>query len=292
HPRFPRRASGGSSSGTAVAVAAGIVPFGIGTDTGGSIRVPAAFCGLHGLRLGAGHPWMREAFPLAPGFDTPGWLARTATDLLAVNRALLGETPAATRPPRGCFLDLAALGPVPHAATAKAVREAARKLAPPADRATRDQVAGAFHGALEAYAIIQSTEAFGVHADWLDRHRGLYSKTVWALIDRGRNWTQTQLDAAHTKRAAIRELFRSYFRSYDFLVMPATPFPALTKSGCTLENRNRLLALNSPASLAGLPVLALPVALGGGLTAGLQFIVPDAASPAIRWALETYPGNE
>lgn len=321
HPKFPRRVSGGSSSGTAVAVASGIVPFGIGTDTGGSIRVPASFCGLYGLRLGAGHPWMREAFPLAPGFDTPGWLTRTAADMLAVNRALLGTPPAlpaspappaalaapatlaAPRKPRGCFLDpasgpaasgRAASGPgpglAPDAATAKAVRAAARRLAPPADRTTRDQITSAFSGALESYSILQSTEACGVHDRWLDRHRKHYSDTVWALIDRGRRWTQTQLDAAHIKRAAIRELFRDYFRDYDFLVMPATPFPALTKAGCTLENRNRLLALNSPASLAGLPVLALPVALGDGLSAGLQFIVPGAGSPAIRWALETHPG--
>ncbi|WP_068769051.1 amidase [Termitidicoccus mucosus] len=290
HPKFPRRVSGGSSSGTAVAVASGLVPFGIGTDTGGSIRVPASFCGLYGLRLGAGHPWMSEAFPLAPGFDTPGWLARTAADMHAVNRALLGETLTAPRKPRGCFLDLASLGLALNATTAKAVRAAARRLAPPADRTTRDQITSAFLGALESYSILQSTEAYGVHADWLDRHRKHYSDTVWALIDRGRNWTQTQLDAAHIKRAAIRKLFRSYFRGYDFLVMPATPFPALAKSDCTLENRNRLLTLNSPASLAGLPVLTLPVALGNGLSAGLQFIVPSADSPAIRWALETYPG--
>ncbi|MDR2676406.1 MAG: amidase [Opitutaceae bacterium] len=289
HPCFPRRVSGGSSSGTAVAVASGLVPFGIGTDTGGSIRVPAAFCGLHGLRLGAGHPWMSGAFPLAPGFDTPGWLTRTASDMLAVNRALLGApAAAAARPPRGCFLDLAALGLALDAATAGAVREAARRLAPPADRATRDQFAGAFRGALEAYSILQSTEAFAVHAAWLDRHRGYYSAAVWALIDRGRHWTRAQRAAARRRRATIRALFREYFRGRDFLVMPATPFPALTKSCCTPENRNRLLTLNAPASLAGLPVLALPVALGGGLSAGLQFIVPDTGAPAIPWALETH----
>jgi len=281
HPRFPGRTTGGSSSGAAASVAAGIVPFAIGTDTGGSIRVPAAFCGLFGMRLTPGDAWISDAFPLAPAFDTAGWLTRTAADMLAVNRCILGDAATENRgrakPPRGCFADFDTLAPV---------AAAAREFAPAADATAREQIAQAFLGAPEAYAILQSAQAFHVHARWLDIHRAHYSEEVWRRIDRGRHWTPEQLEAARAKQRALQYFWKSFFKTCDFLVMPATPFAALTKAECTQENRERMLALTVPASLGGLPVLTVPVALPSGLSAGLQIIVSDAKSPVIEWALE------
>ncbi len=91
HPRLDYSLAGGSSSGTAWAVGSGLVPFGIGTDTAGSIRVPSAFCGLFGLRLPHLQWATRGCFPLAPSFDTVGWLTRTPEDMLCVNEAMLGN---------------------------------------------------------------------------------------------------------------------------------------------------------------------------------------------------------
>src|SRR5690606_22021660 len=108
---------------------------------------------------------------------------------------------------------------------------------------------------------------------------------VWQRIDRGRRWTAAQLDAAHLRRAVIKLLWVRFFLTYDFLVLPATPFPAPTKAECTLENRNRLLALTAPASLGGLPVLSVPVPLAEGRSTGLQIVVNDPLSPVIPWAL-------
>lgn len=281
HPRFPGRTSGGSSSGSAVAVAAGVVPFAVGTDTGGSVRVPAAFCGLYGFRLSAGHPWIEDAFPLAPSFDTVGWFTRTADDLFVVNRFLLGKPVIPERKPRGGSLDFTALGLEADPTVASAISRVAPAYAPAADEATQADLHAAFTGAAEAYAVLQSHEAFAVHAKWLDVHRDLYDPAVWTRINRGRLWTQAQLDAAQTKLAAIRLLWQRFFLTYDFLVMPATPFPALTKADCTQENRERLLQLTTPASLAGLPVLTVPVALSSGLSTGIQIIVNDPHSPVV-----------
>jgi len=90
HPRFADRTTGGSSSGSAALVAAGIVPLALGSDTGGSVRVPAAFCGLFGFRLTPRDAWIRDAFPLAPSFDTAGWFTASAEDMRLTIGALVG----------------------------------------------------------------------------------------------------------------------------------------------------------------------------------------------------------
>lgn len=286
HPLFPGRTTGGSSSGSAAAVAAGIVPLGVGTDTGGSMRVPAAFCGLYAIRTSAGHPLIADAFPLASSFDTAGWFTRNAADLLTVNRFLLGRTATVDRAPRGCFVDFSMLGLSADAEVATAVRKRMELLAFPADKDTLEQLRHGFSGSTESYAVLQSIEAYAVHANWLDSLREFYGSAVWARIDRGRNWTTQQQEAARIKHTIIRHLWANFFLTYDFLVMPIAPFPALTKAACTQENRDRLLALNTPVSLGGLPVLVLPVALKDGLTTAVQVVVNDPLSPVIPWILK------
>ena len=280
HPHFPGRTTGGSSSGSAAVVAAGIVPFAVGTDTGGSVRTPAAFCGLYGFRMTPGHAWIADAFPLAPSCDTAGWLTRTSADLLEVNGALFGLG-TSRREPRGCYLEIGELDPD----VAAACRETAARLGAPADHATQGQLTDAFEGAAFAYLVLTSTEAARGHAAWLDAHRAQYSPTVWQRLDRGRHWSETEGIAAEVRRRFIRHTLASYFLTYDFLVLPATPCAALTRAECDQSHRERVLALTAPASLAGLPVLSAPVALPSGLTAGLQVIVNSVQSPVIPWAL-------
>lgn len=291
HPRHPDRTSGGSSSGSAALVAAGLCPVAFGTDTGGSIRVPAAFCGLHGMRLTPAHPWITDAFPLAPSFDTPGWFTATAEDMRLTLEHLLGMSPP-TREPRGVWLDAGTVGAViDEEATSTAQARTALKLSDPASAELGEAFRAVHAEGATTYAVLQSTEAYAEHRPWLDAHREHYGTAVWALIDRGRHWTVAQHDQAQEQRTQVRRFWRTFFEQYDFCVLPATPFTALPLNACTLGNRHRLLHLQAPASLAGLPVLTLPVALPGGLSTGLQIIVNDARSPVLAWVLAAGAGE-
>jgi len=280
HPRFPGRTTGGSSSGSAAAVAAGVVPLAIGTDTGGSVRVPAAFCGLYGFRSQAGDAFIADAFPLAPSFDTAGWFTAGAADMRAAIDGLVGLHPAA-RTLRGLYVEPPGL----DADVAAACRTAAEALASPADRETHETIVRGFAPALDAYSIIVAHEAWTLHAPWADRQRLRYDPAVWMRLQRGRTQSRAEVGQAQVALAAVRLLWAKIFLACDFLVLPATPCAALRKAECTPENRSRLLALTAPVSLGGFPVLTVPVALPSGLTTGLQIVVPSLASPAISWVL-------
>jgi len=284
HPHFPDRLTGGSSSGSAALVAAGVVPFAIGTDTGGSVRVPASFCGVHGFRLSPGDGLIRDAMPLSPSLDTAGWFTANATDMLAAVTALVGPVRSGQEP-RGCFLPTAALGVSFDPETAVVCDRAAAAFAQPADQATTSALRSSWQGAIEAYTVTALHEAHAVHRDWLAPYREHYEPGIWQRFSEGGRYTTGQLAGAAATFARVRTAFRQYFSGHDFLVLPATPFPALRKADCTPEARQALLTLTTPASLGGLPVLTIPVPLPSGLTAGLQFILPAADSPAVSWLL-------
>ncbi|MEO6003022.1 MAG: amidase [Opitutus sp.] len=283
HPRFPGRLTGGSSSGSAAAVAAGIVPLALGSDTGGSVRVPAAFCGLFGFRLTPGDEMIRDAFPLSPTCDTAGWFTSNAADMGTTIAAFL-TTHSADREPVGCYWEMPELDPDVREACASA----ARKLAGEPDALTQTELKEAFHRSAEIYNHVVLHEAWQVHHAWAERYRASYDPGVWQRLERGIAEPPGQYNQAMAGVAAVRLSWDKFFRSFDFLVLPATPFGALTKAECTLSNRNRLLALTAPASLGGRPVLTLPVALPSGLTSGLQIVVKDVHSAVIPWALRRF----
>jgi aspartyl-tRNA(Asn)/glutamyl-tRNA(Gln) amidotransferase subunit A len=281
HPGFAGRTTGGSSSGSAAAVAAGIVPLAFGSDTGGSIRVPAAFCGLFGFRLSPGDAWIKDAFPLAPSFDTAGWFTATAADMRLSLTALLGVRPTHGRL-HGCYLEMPGLDPD----VALALREAAERFAPRADSTTHADLLAGFKRAFACYNTIVALEAWQVHRAWADRYRNRYDPVVWERLNRVHALLPEQIESAELARSALRLLWTKFFLTFDFLVMPATPCAALFKRDCTAENRARILSLTTPASVGGLPVLTIPVALPSGLTTGLQLIVNQPQSPAIYAALD------
>ena len=304
HPLFPDRLTGGSSSGSAAMVAAGVVPLAIGTDTGGSVRVPAAWCGLHGFRLTPGDDLISDAFPLAPTMDTAGWFTANAGDMLTAWKALACRAaagrqagpdsqtgpaasagPTAAKEPRGCHLPMTALLPSADAGTAGACDAAAAKLGPPASAATQQAFLTDWREAVDAYVTIGMSEAHAVHRDWLAPYRAQYDPVIWQRFTDAGNFSAEKIARARATLQSIRAGWGRFFAEYDYLVLPSVPGPAPRKADCTPELRRNILALTAPASLGGLPVLSLPVALPSGLTAGLQIILPRANSPVVPWLL-------
>ena len=305
HPQFPDRLSGGSSSGSAALVAAGVAPLSIGTDTGGSVRVPAAWCGLYGFRLTPGDELIRDAFPLAPSLDTAGWFTANAKDMLTSWGALCGRanppdephvttaaTPARSENSpypsnlRGCYLNARKLVPGMDPAVATACDYAAASLSAHADPVAEASLSLSWNHAVESYVTIGMSEAHAVHRAWLAPYHEHYDPLIWRRFTDAGHFPAADIARAREHLKDVRSVLRDFFRAYDFLVLPAVPCVAPTKAEATAELRRNILALTAPASLAGLPVLSLPVKVSSGLTAGLQIIVPSANSPVIPWLLQ------
>jgi amidase/aspartyl-tRNA(Asn)/glutamyl-tRNA(Gln) amidotransferase subunit A len=281
HPLDAARLSGGSSSGSAFAVARGLVPFALATDTAGSIRVPAGYCGVWGLRLSPDVAPVGDMFPLSPGYDTQGWLARSATDLLAVSTAVLGEAP-----PAGRGLWAGDLGLGLPASVLEPMRRMALRCGAQEDPAAAELLRLACAHAADAYPVLGGAAAARVHAPWLDRRRDRYDPAVWRRLDAGRRRTPEELRAAEAVRSRVSEAFRAVFARHHYVVLPATAGAAVGKAACDEAHRRRLLALNAPGSLAGLPAVAAPAPLDDGFTAGLQVLFPDMANFGWRSVIE------
>jgi len=283
HPRFPGRTSGGSSSGSAAAVAAGVVPLAFGTDTAGSIRVPASFCGLFGFRMTPHHPWIADAFPLAPSFDTAGWFTAGAGDMAVALRTLLGSIDDGTRPLTGAWLELPGADEGVAAAQLTAALALARPLSAPLARS----LLAACAEAPSAFATLRAPEAWAVHEPWADQMAGRYDPLVYGRLTAGRVVSDKSRDRALTQRSRLEKVFAAVWEQHDFLVIPATPCVAHPVAACTKPLRDRMLAFTTPVSLAGLPALTIPVTLRGGLTTGLQIVAPRQDSPAFLRILDS-----
>lgn len=273
HPTDGTLLAGGSSSGAAFAVARGLVPFALATDTAGSIRVPCGYCGVWGLRLSPDILPVGDLFPLSPGYDTPGWIAGSAQDLAQVSAAVLGEAP-----PAGAGLWAGDLGLGLAPADLAPMRELALRAGAQENLASAELLRLACQGAAAAYPVLGGYAAARVHAAWLDQRRADYDPAVWARLDAGRRRTPAELKAAESVRQRVSEAFRVLFTRHHFIALPATAGPAVGKAACDEVHRARLLALNAPGSLAGLPAIAAPAKRPNGRTVGVQFLFADMAN--------------
>ena len=262
NPLDPSLAPGGSSSGSAVAVATGEADVAYGTDTGGSIRIPAACCGICGLKTTIGRIPVDGVRPLSPSMDTIGPMAVDVAGLILGMQLLEpGFAIAADAgSPRVGRVRVPAAPEIDDAVTA-------------ALRATSWEVTeldpAEWGAATKATGPLLVNEAYQTNKDLLERDADRISPDVAARLDSGRNVTPGQLAAATEARERWQVTLAALFGRFDLLVTPVLtiPPPPLDRATDLLESRCTL-----PVNLAGVPALALPVPARGPLPASIQLV--------------------
>jgi amidase len=265
NPADPQRLPGGSSSGSAVAVALGEADVALGTDTGGSVRIPAACCGVVGLKTTWGRVPADGVYPLARSLDTVGPLG---ADVAAVELGMRLIEPGFTVGP--CALAVGRIRPQTEPAVDPAT-EAAIDTALDAAGIGTAEVAGLdFASVVRTTDVLIDSEAYQVNA-YLMPELARLGRNIQANLTEAAAITAEQVAAARQARASVREWFAGQLARHPFLALPT-----LVGAPPLLGTRGMpLTVLTMPANLTGLPALALPVPGGpAGLSASLQLIGP------------------
>lgn len=250
--------TGGSSSGAAASVLEGSAVAAIGTDTGGSVRAPAALCGLAGYRASLGRGDWRGAGHLAESFDTMGWLFRDLEDapLLAEAFAptIVKARPAARR---FAVIDAAFLDDCEPEIT-EALETTARELESIGlQRSTFN--ASWWADSFEIFAPIQASEAARIHAGHFDKiEEGIRKRLDW-----GAGINEAQLNSLRELRRDFRIRIDKLLVEHQFLLLPASPTAKLAAGADHSQTRARILRYTTPFSLAGIPVVTIPSKPGG-----------------------------
>ena len=274
NPKAPDRVPGGSSSGSASAVAQGLCDVALGTDTGGSVRVPASFCGLYGIRPTHGRLDLTGMMAQAPSSDTTGWFARDAKTFARVSEVLLGEPIPASLPTR-LVVAVDAFG-FADAETAAALGPMVRKLSALVKEVREDLLAPP---GLSVWARAQRTlqpyEAWLTFKDWIDRDNPRFAFSVARTLVLASTIPESERQWAAMMRAEACARLAWLLPPGTILCMPTTPFPAPPKglSLATLEPlRARIGCLASQGGLTGVPQVSLPGGAVDGLPVGLSIL--------------------
>ena len=290
--RAPGCVPGGSSSGSAAAVAAGLVDFALGTDTGGSVRVPASYTGLVGFRPSHGRVAVRGLIPLAPRFDTVGWFAADG-DLAARVGACLLPPLAGRQVPITHFLFLReALTLLEEAAHAPFLAAMHKHVAPLAEGDEEVAVCALAPGELaplgrwpSTYLPLQAAEIAVVHGAWFERTKPRLGKLIADRVAQALATPPAQVALAATDVVRIRAALEHALPPGWALVLPSAPGAAHPTGLSDAEINDvtlRGLALAAPASLAGLPQISLPLAaLPDGRPIGLSLLAARGQDEAL-----------
>ncbi|MFB4296144.1 amidase [Actinomadura sp. NTSP31] len=265
NPHDPSRISGGSSGGSAVAVAAGMVPLALGTDTGGSVRIPAALCGVAGFKPAYDAVPTGGVFPLSVSFDHVGVLAATAADCRTAYRALTRRPHDVPVPPGD--LRVARIEGVP---VADEVADAVRRLVPDAPTEHVD-----LRALRRVFAAIQDSEAYDVHAERVAVAPELYQRVTLDRLRRAERVPGWRYVRACRERARLAEEAAELLRRYDVLALPTVPItaPEIGQGECELGPvQPALLSMTCAWNVLGLPALSVPAGTAGGLPVGLQLV--------------------
>ncbi len=272
--RAPGRIPGGSSSGSAAATAAGACDFALGSDTGGSVRVPASFCGLYGIRTTHGRIDTSGAMDMAPSFDTVGWFAASAGLFRAVGQVLLDRAGVSASIQNMLVPDDAfAEADQPVAAL---LRDALKAMAPALPKPQAMNVApDGFEQWRDAVRIIQAHEIWQVYGRFVQEKNPSFGPGVAERMQIAAKITKAEADAASEVRTAARAHIRGLVKPGTIMALPTAPCiaPKIDTPQDALESfRVRVMRLTCIAGLARLPQVSVPVGTVSGCPVGLSFI--------------------
>ncbi|PVB60454.1 amidase [Labrenzia sp. 011] len=268
------RVPGGSSSGSAASVAAGLVDFSLGSDTGGSVRIPASFCGLYGLRTSHGRISSDGLLPLAPSFDVPGWFARDLDVMTRVSAALgadaaQGELPLRLWMPSTVWSGLSA-----DALEAfKPMISRLEALVAPVK--TTPLPGPPLEQWFETFRIHQAFEVWQTVGPWVSSAAAHFGPGVAERLDMASRISKAEFESAAATREAIREAMDTGMRERTVLLLPTAPGPAPRTSASEEDlnaARKAIMCITSISGLNGFPELTIPGALIEDAPAGLSLV--------------------
>jgi aspartyl-tRNA(Asn)/glutamyl-tRNA(Gln) amidotransferase subunit A len=293
HPLDESRSAGGSSGGSAVAVACGMGLASIGTDTGGSIRIPASVCGVVGLKPGYGEVPTEGIIPLSTTFDHAGPLARSVADAAALWSVLTNRALAALdrRPARALRIKrLVGHFDRPVEPAVRVAFERALDALGRAGAAISDVELPETAGILEAYVNVVLPEGAAWHAPWLDSRAGDYTPLVRARFEAGRPIPAVSYIQALEFCRRLRAHIDAALEDADALVLPTLPItaPLLGSGEVTIDPavadrtpvRSAMLKHTQPFNMTGHPAISLPLSVAG-LPVGFQLVGRHGGTPAL-----------
>ncbi len=319
NPWDPSRITGGSSGGAAAALAAGLCMGALGSDTGGSIRIPSSLCGIVGLKPTFGRVSLQGVIPLSWNLDHAGPMARTVTDAALLLQAIAGYDPddpvSVALPVDNLLATLdagvtgwrIALATDAHFGEAdpeviSAIRRAATVFE---ELGARVEAVDLSQGreAAQMNALMTTSDAAAFHRDRLRDHPHQFGADVLARMERGAQFTSTEYILARRFQSEWRRRLERLFEQFDLLLTPATPITAPVIEGLdAIEAARQLTRCTAPFNLAGLPALSVPCGLSAaGLPIGLQIVAAPwnearalragrAFEKATQWHRQTPPG--
>lgn len=296
NPRAPGRLPGGSSSGSAAAAAAGACDFALGSDTGGSVRIPASFCGLYGMRPTHGRIDLMGAMAMAPSFDTAGWFASGPGVFRRVGSVLLGG--AGTDASLGRLLLAEDAFAQADADVAALLREALARAAPILPTPERTAIApDGLDPWREAFRVIQAHETWKSYGDFVARARPQLGPGIKERFEFARAVSAADAEAARRVQTAARAQVRGLLTPGTIMALPSAPCvaPERDTPAEALESfRVRVMRLTCIAGLSGNPQASIPIGTVHGCPVGLSFVGwngGDEALLALAVAMARYCGT-
>jgi len=272
--QYPDRIPGGSSSGSGSAVSTQIVDFALGTDTGGSVRVPASYCGIFGIRPSHGRVPSDGVIPLAPSLDTVGWFARNPQLLKKVGEVLLQEKSSGASVSQVFVAsDLSDLIESPIALALSDGLKAIENLGTTLAEIELNPLG--FSDFLTTYMFVQGREAWQCHGEWISKTKPHFSDDIRQRFEFASTVSQGQYEQATSFRERIIRQFAELLGKNCLLCLPTTGrLPPLVGAGSEemQSHRRKTLSLTVLASLARLPQISIPIKLTQTTTTGLSFL--------------------